>query len=52
MTLPLEATLGELRNDVAIRCGVASSGKLGSKLQPIMDQFINQAQKQIFTRAY
>ena len=52
MTLPLESTLAEIRNDVAIRCGIASSGKFGAKSQPILDQFINQSYREIYTRAY
>ena len=52
MTLALESSLVDLRNEVVTRCGLNASGKMGGRFTPILDSLINQAQREIYFRAY
>jgi hypothetical protein len=51
MTLPLPPTLVSLRNSVAIRAGLASSGNLAARSQDLLDELLIEAQKEIYLRA-
>lgn len=50
MTLPLPPTLESLRNSVSIRVGLAASGNLSARMQPILTELIRQAQAEIYHR--
>lgn len=51
MAAPLPPTLGDLRQSVAIRAGLATNGTLNTSLLPLIDDQITSAQKQILLRA-
>lgn len=52
MTLPLEDSLVELRQEVMTRVGMNASGRLGQQTTPLIDSMLNQSQREIYTRAY
>lgn len=51
MTLPLSPTLADVRNSVAIRCGLATSGTLANNLRAVIDEMVRKCQAQIYLRA-
>ena len=52
MVLPLETSLVDLRREVATRCGLNSTGKMGERFNALILSHLNQAQKEIYLRAY
>jgi hypothetical protein len=51
MTLSLQSTLGEIRNSVMVRSGAGHPGPANAPLQPQVDEFINQAQLELYYEA-
>lgn len=51
MTQPLEPTLAELRNSIAIRVGLATGGTLPQRIQPQIDEEIRRANNDLWHRS-
>lgn len=51
MALPLPPTLLQLRQSVGIRVGLATSGSLSLSMQAVIDEHLNQCQRELFLRA-
>jgi hypothetical protein len=48
MTLPLHPTLGELRNEVLLRCGYSTTGNQAAGVIPVTDSYIAGSEKELF----
>lgn len=52
MALQLQPTLGEIRQSVLARCGLATTGNIPRNIQGILDERIRSAQLQLYEEAY
>ncbi len=52
MSLSPAPTLGEIRQEVLIRCGMATTGTLPQDQQQVVDSKIRSAQRQLFTNSW
>lgn len=48
MTLPLNPTLGQLRNEVLLRCGYSTTGNQAAGVIPVTDSYIAGSEKELF----
>ena len=52
MPLLLEKTLGDIRQSVAVRCGVAQSGQAANRSKNILDELVNKCMREIYLSCY
>ncbi len=48
MVLPLNPTLGQLRNEVLLRCGYSTTGNQAAGVTPVTDSYIAGSEKELF----
>ncbi len=48
MVLPLNPTLGQLRNEVLLRCGYSTTGNQAAGVVPVTDSYIAGSEKELF----